>query len=92
MKLSTFNENVIIITGASFGIGRQLALLLADLGASLVLAGRNVEKLEEVSKKCSQQGSRKPAGGLSSDPRHPPGLCRDIRPKQNHALRVSLRF
>ncbi len=58
MKDTTFHENVVIITGASFGIGQQLALQLAGYGAWLVLAARHVEKLEDVSKQCSQQGGR----------------------------------
>jgi short-subunit dehydrogenase len=58
MKDTTFRENVVIITGASFGIGQQLALQLAGYGAWLVLAARNVEKLEDVSKQCDQQGGR----------------------------------
>lgn len=58
MKATTFRENVVIITGASFGIGQQLALQLADNGAWLALAARNVEKLEDVSKQCGQHGGR----------------------------------
>jgi len=58
MKETTFQKNVVIITGASFGIGQQLALQLAGYGAWLVLAARNVEKLEDVSKQCHQQGGR----------------------------------
>ena len=58
MKESVFKENVVIITGASLGIGRELALQLADQGAWLALASRNAEKLEEVSKQCRQRGGR----------------------------------
>jgi short-subunit dehydrogenase len=58
MKEAAFRENVIIITGASSGIGQQLALQLADYGTWLALAARNAEKLEEVSKQCSQRGGR----------------------------------
>lgn len=58
MRETTFQENVVIITGASYGIGRQLALELASDGAWLVLASRNVEKLEEVSKDCQQRGGK----------------------------------
>jgi short-subunit dehydrogenase len=58
MMETTFQKNVIVITGASYGIGRQLALELASYGAWLVLASRDVEKLEDVSRLCSQQGGK----------------------------------
>lgn len=41
-------DRVILITGASDGIGKALALHIASLGAQVVLHGRNVKKLEEV--------------------------------------------
>ncbi len=58
MKQAAFVENVVIITGASSGIGQHLALQLADRGAWLALAARNAEKLNAVSKQCSQRGGR----------------------------------
>ena len=58
MRKMAFRENVTIITGASFGIGRELALQLADQGAWLALAARNAEKLAEVSTQCNQRGGR----------------------------------
>ena len=42
------NDHVILITGASDGIGRALALETARLGARVVLHGRDVGKLETV--------------------------------------------
>ena len=39
---------VVIVTGASSGIGKASALALAKCGAKLILAARNVQKLEEV--------------------------------------------
>lgn len=58
MKKKTFFENVIIITGASSGIGRDLALYLAGQGAWLALAARNTDNLEEVSGRCQELGAR----------------------------------
>jgi short-subunit dehydrogenase len=58
MNNQSFFENVIIITGASSGIGRHLALLLAEQGAWLALAARSTEHLEEVSEKCLRLGGK----------------------------------
>jgi len=41
-------DRIILITGASDGIGRSLALLAAKLGAQVIIHGRNVSKLEKV--------------------------------------------
>lgn len=45
MKL---NNKVIIVTGASSGIGKATAIKLAKNGASVVLTSRSEEKLEEI--------------------------------------------
>lgn len=41
-------DRIILITGASDGIGRALALQAAQLGAQVIIHGRNVAKLEKV--------------------------------------------
>jgi NAD(P)-dependent dehydrogenase (short-subunit alcohol dehydrogenase family) len=41
-------DRVILVTGASDGIGRALALSAAALGGQIILHGRNVQKLEKV--------------------------------------------
>lgn len=43
-----FNGRAILVTGASDGIGRAVALALARAGAEVILHGRNVRKLEAV--------------------------------------------
>ena len=47
-----FTTKVVIITGASSGIGAGAAEYLSSLGASVVLTGRNEVNLKETSKKC----------------------------------------
>lgn len=47
--MSQFKDKVVIITGASGGIGEATALRFVAGGASLVLAGRNKENLTNVS-------------------------------------------
>ncbi len=50
----SFNGKVILITGASSGIGAGTAEHFAKLGASLALVGRNANNLSEVIKKCGE--------------------------------------
>lgn len=42
-----------IVTGASSGIGLELATQLADAGLNLILHARNIEKLQEVAQQLS---------------------------------------
>lgn len=58
MKKGTFGENVTIITGASSGLGRELALQLSDRGAWLALGARNAEKLDELAEECINRGGK----------------------------------
>ena len=48
---------VVVITGASSGIGRATAGLFADAGARLVLAGRDVGTLDLVAEECRARGA-----------------------------------
>ncbi|MDR3603820.1 MAG: SDR family oxidoreductase [Syntrophaceae bacterium] len=58
MTSSVFKDKVVVITGASSGIGRELAYQLAAQGAWLSLAARNAERLETVSAECQARGGR----------------------------------
>ena len=50
-------DNVVVITGASKGIGAELARQLAAKGAKLVLAARNDRELEAVAADCRKSGA-----------------------------------
>src|SRR5258705_7882529 len=50
-------DNVVIITGASKGIGAELARQLAAQGAKLVLSARNERELEAVAQQCRERGA-----------------------------------
>ena len=58
MNKASFRENVVVITGASSGIGRELAFQLADQGAWLSLAARNAERLEAAAAQCRERGGK----------------------------------
>ena len=52
-----FANRVIVVTGASDGIGAELARQLANERSRLVLAARNPEKLERVRAQCRERGA-----------------------------------
>lgn len=56
--MAAFADKVVLITGASSGIGEALARELARRGAKLVLAARRVERLESLARELSSDGSR----------------------------------
>ncbi len=47
-----------VIVGASGGIGTATALMMAAQGASLVLAGRNLDRVETLARKVQAQGGK----------------------------------
>ncbi len=52
-----FSNKTVVLTGASDGIGAELARRIAPEGARLVLAARNEEKLHEVAFRCRKAGA-----------------------------------
>lgn len=53
-----FAKKTVIITGASSGLGRQMACDLAANGAKCVLFGRTADKLAETSALCDELGGQ----------------------------------
>jgi NAD(P)-dependent dehydrogenase (short-subunit alcohol dehydrogenase family) len=56
--LSEISGKTFIVTGASGGIGRPLALALAGEGAGLVLNARDPASLEKIAEECANNGAR----------------------------------
>lgn len=70
----TPRERVVVITGASSGFGRGVALQLADQGARLVLAARRTELLEQLARECEERGGR--ALAVTTDVADPDDVAR----------------
>jgi len=52
----SWSERVALVTGASQGIGKACALVLAQAGAKVVVAARNADKLIETAKEITDAG------------------------------------
>lgn len=55
MSKTPFADRVVIITGASSGIGAAAAIEFSKLGAKVVITGRNEAKLNETASRCEGQ-------------------------------------
>jgi short-subunit dehydrogenase len=51
------SDAVVVITGASSGIGKAAALAFAERGARLVLAARRIDALERTREECAWRGA-----------------------------------
>lgn len=56
--MELLENKVIVVTGASSGIGRAAARLFADHGAALVLVARRAELIEEIAHEIRSAGGR----------------------------------
>jgi short-subunit dehydrogenase len=60
MSLFFFRDKAVLITGASSGIGEELAWQLGQAGAKLTLAARRKEQLESVAQRIAEAGTTRP--------------------------------
>ena len=65
MDAKMLDGKVAIITGASYGMGRTMAELFAEEGASVVITARGKEKLDDVVKAINDKGGK--AVGVVAD-------------------------
>ena len=56
--MSELQDKVVVITGASSGIGEATARWLTERGAQVVLGARRVDKLERLAAEIQEQGGR----------------------------------
>lgn len=68
--METFNPfslygKTVLVTGASSGIGRGIAVTCSKMGATLILNGRNVQKLQETASLLEGENHRISAGDLT---------------------------
>jgi NAD(P)-dependent dehydrogenase (short-subunit alcohol dehydrogenase family) len=52
-------HKTILVTGASSGIGRQVAISCSAMGAKIIVVGRNAERLDETYKQLKGEGHTK---------------------------------
>lgn len=76
--MSTIKDKVVVITGASSGIGEAAALLLAERGAKVVLGARGEHRLRDLADRIDK------AGG------HCAWACTDVKRREDMSQLVKL--
>ena len=56
--LFSLKNRVVLLTGASRGLGRDMALTLAAAGATVLCAGRTVKELEATARAIKQKSGK----------------------------------
>ena len=71
-------DHIILITGASDGIGREAALTYARFGAQVILLGRNQQKISAVADEIAATGKPAPLSFLLDLDSATPQECRQL--------------
>ena len=80
----TLKEKVIVITGASSGIGEAMARVYAAQGARVVLGARSVQKLQLITGEIRAQGGQAVYCGVDVTV---PDQCRELIARQIDLMR-----
>ena len=80
--ISFSKEQIFIVTGASSGLGEGTALLLNELGASVVAIARNKERLMAMKNRCKyQENMHIELKDLTEDIENLPGYVKELKNK-----------
>jgi len=72
------NDRIILVTGASDGIGREAAVTYARYGAQVILLGRNAQKLQTVADEIAASGQTAPLAFTLDLDSATPEACRQL--------------
>ena len=78
-------KEIILVTGASQGLGRQFARVLAAHGAAVVLAARQTAKLKSLEEEIRGKGGR--AAAVQMDVTDVASIARPSMPRRQHLAR-----
>jgi NAD(P)-dependent dehydrogenase (short-subunit alcohol dehydrogenase family) len=87
-QLFDLDGKVAIVTGGGRGIGRDLAIALAEMGAHVVVCGRNQETCDETAAELAGRGVR--ALGIRCDVRSPEDVAEVVRRTIAELARVDI--
>ena len=66
MVKNLLKDKVVLVTGASSGLGKQTAIFFSQQGAQVVITGRNEDRLTDTLKKLEGDGHLSIAANLIS--------------------------
>ncbi|ELU08734.1 hypothetical protein CAPTEDRAFT_112998 [Capitella teleta] len=73
-----FKDKVVIVTGASSGIGAASAVALAKRGAKVALIGRNEQRLKDNAARCCEEGGAQKVITIIADVTKPDDVRRIV--------------
>jgi 2-dehydro-3-deoxy-D-gluconate 5-dehydrogenase len=88
MRLFNLENRVAIVTGGNRGLGKAIALALADAGADIVIVGRSDEKNSEVVREIRDKGRQ--AISFSTNLRDIPAINRMVENVVEHFGKIDI--